>query len=768
MRLSNCLVLVVATSSLCLSAGMLELPLLFSHASSYTTGLPQKNGFHGCLSLPEGFDPVLPNPARTTASHPVIIQPSVWLRQPVTISLPDETPTLMSFPLPTPAGTYEKPVPDDDDSDDRIHNETTTNDDWLPEVTDSSSRSASVSLLPSASPRVSESGWPDDDLSSGRPAPVSPSTTYPGAASTPEPSRSWQPRQVPQTSPDQTPEPAAATEQENDNDGSSESSEADRYEYPPAPCFEVKPEPFIEELTRDPQGFRDKLASRKGQEGIMFPVPEFAPVIANIELGLQAFISVPDANANANAEEVAVYSDFLEQINNIKEQNYPYRQVMVASWLFAVLSDYHYGRHPDRYNRPDCGLNGLPEELHCAPLLTVYQRFRAELVEPHTRSIPNVLWDSFQTRLMCFYPPAPPAQSILEKELMKLLLYMERTGIIFYPTFSALTCEFMNRSIIWGMFPAGLLNVPWLVTDGDITTTYGFFYHDVHNHANMMINSLNIPLPRFLVNPDSPDYQQQQELVAHTRSIVQYWDAFRTILSTNEYEALQLFFFNGLHERPVSLDAFHTNELSYYLFFSIVLMRKDFPAPVTGLIDMTEFLKYERPHLTDLDILMAMLVFMPFSCARGSAEESGQPLPVPDADDLIIRARKQLQPLQELWNLPDDLLDECIQSLIQNSFYIQWFEKLEKGHYEGESGARLYGLYFSATGYPSLTRNKPPASRPCLLWLLFSRPDLFEHFSAFLAHWLEQNNIHLDPQEGSNHEVLKAWRESFPHLNEEL
>ena len=754
MRLSNCLVLVVATSSLCLSAGMLELPLLFSHASSYTTGLPQKNGFHGCLSLPEGFDPVLPNPARTTASHPVIIQPSAWLRQPVTISLPDETPTLMSFPLPTPAGTYEKPVPDDDDSDDRVHN-TTTNDDWLPDVTDSSSRSVSMSLLPSASPRVSESGWPDDDLSSDRSAPVSPSTTHPGVASTPEPSRSWQPRQVSQTVPDQTPEPAAATEQQNDNDGNSESAEADHSEYPPAPCFEVQQEPFIEELDRDPEGFRDKLATRKEQEGIMFAVPEFAPVIANIESGLQTFISVSDA------EEGAIYLDFLEQINNIKERNYPYRQVIVASWLFSVLSDYHYGLHQDRYNRPECSYC-LPGELDHVPLATVYQKFRKELTGSHRRSMLNALRDCLQRILACLYPPTARH---LEQRLEELFQNMELSGIIFYPTFSPLTCEFMNRSIIWGMFPAGLLNVPWLVTDGDKTTTYGFFKHDAGFHAGEMISSLNIPLPPALVEPGSPDYQQQQELVAHTRNIAQYWDALKLILSKNEYEALQLFFFNALHEYPVSLDAFHTkNHLSYDLLFSVILMRKDLPAD-TDLIDSTEFLKYERPHLTDPEILMAMLVFMAFSCARGLDEASGKPLPVPEADDLVARARKQLKLLQKLWRLPDHLLDECVQSLIQNSFYIQWFEKLKKDFHENKSVYQLYALYLRATGHPY---ERPPASKPCLLWLLFSRPDLFQRFSAFLADWLEQHNIELDPQVGSNHEVLKAWRESFPHLNEEL
>lgn len=718
--------------------------------------LEKQNITPGSLLQPshdrEDFDQILPNPSRTVTSHPIITQSSDRMPQPVTVSLPEETPTTLDLPIPSSVvETY-----DDSFSDDRTHGYTTITSDEFPEITDSLRHSMSSSL-PSASPRAWKSDRLDYDLSSDLSVPVLPITTHSGVAATPEPSRSWQPRQATLTVPDQTPEPVAGTEQESDTDRKDDSSKAEHSEYPPASCFEVQQEPFIESLAKDPERFRDELASRKEQQGIMFEVPEFAPVIASIESGLRAFISVSDA------EEGAIYSDFLEQINKIKEQNYPYRQVMVVSWLFSVLSDYHYGRHQDRYNRPKCGY-GLPEGLHQVSLAKVYQIFSKEVTEPHRQIIFRTLRDRFQRRLMCFYPPA--AQSNLKEQLGEMLWYMECSGIIFYPTFSSLTCEFMNRTIIWGMFPAGLLNVPWLVVDGDRTTAYGFIEHDASFHAGKMASRLKIPLAQFMVHTGSPEYQQQQELVTHTRNIAKYWDGLKEILSKNEYEALQLFFFYKLHEHPISLDAFHTYRLSDCLFFSLKLMRKNFPVG-TDRIDPTEFLKYENPHLSDLDLLMAMLAFMPFSCARGQDEKSGQPLSVPEADELIARARRQLQLLQKLWSLPDELLDECIESLIQNSFYSQWFNQLTKDFHGGSSRGELYGLYMAATD-PSFTYNNPPAARPCLLWLLFSGPNTFEPFSDFLAHWLEQYNIQLDPKEGSNYEVLKMWRESFLHLNEEI
>ena len=223
--------------------------------------------------------------------------------------------------------------------------------------------------------------------------------------------------------------------------------------------FDVEEEPYLKEARQDPKAFSDKIRERrKGYEADNFPFPETEPVVNNMKAGIHFFLQ------NANNNESSVYDDFLTFLDEVKVNNYRYREVMLACWIFTVLADFYYSvrMEYDRAGklRQDESLlidkiQHNPESLLAISLFLTKQRSFAETLSAGSRNTQRL-------KESCNY----------------LLPLLNNTDALFLPGFSPLDIDFFDKTTPYLLMAASLLNQPLAEADGTLMSPHFFFAHD--------------------------------------------------------------------------------------------------------------------------------------------------------------------------------------------------------------------------------------------------------------------------------------------------
>ena len=345
--------------------------------------------------------------------------------------------------------------------------------------------------------------------------------------------------------------------------------------------FNVEDEPYLEQARQDPKAFSDMIRKRREEHGAdSFPFPETEPVVKNMEAGIRFFLQ------DANEDDSPVYNDFLNVLDEVKTNNYRYREVMLACWIFTVLADLYYSARGE-YERViflvlDQSLR--VNSFRCNPeQLTVCYRVLTTVLKQQS-SGEDLLNNCLYTR----------GSVEIYNNLSDLL---KNPDTLFLPGFSPLDIDFFDKTTPYLLMAASLLNMPLIEADATLISPFRFFTHDVA-HAHFM-------LKRAGANSDCLDRNQPYE--PFRDALVNFLAKARQALPKSVSTATTLISFYFQHE---STDAclWQLPDLPLASYFYFACEMRNSRKNLKIYSDSTyRCLIMENPDISDSDYLYAAL-----------------------------------------------------------------------------------------------------------------------------------------------------------------
>ena len=352
--------------------------------------------------------------------------------------------------------------------------------------------------------------------------------------------------------------------------------------------FDVEPEPYLEEARQNPKTFSDEIRKRREKYGVdSFPFPETKPVVENMAAGICFFLQTADSN------ESIVYNDFLTLLDEVKANDYRYREVILACWIFTILADFYYDARGEYERAAASTLDKSPAiytmKYNPEILPRLYPVLKA--VTNHKPEVENEL-ASF---LNIF------GGSILARDYSSFSKHLTNIEVLYLPGFSPLDIDFFDKTVPYLMMAASLLNQPLIEADAALMTPYRFFIHDVRQHTGDILCTYN----KFISGFEA----RNQPYESYRDALVNFLAKARQKLPASVSVATTLVLFNIQHETS-QVCLWALPDLPLYNYFDTALQiqnQREFMCRQSCKWVGGSSIMLENPGISDIDYLYATL-----------------------------------------------------------------------------------------------------------------------------------------------------------------